>query len=171
MNSAPFNTFPVAGMPAVLERYFTENAERAVVRWHGGVSSMIQNIKNAMPDQWKQNAVDTANQQWIVETLLSQQLIQSLGADYGHGKIWLKSMDRFDVLKDMYTRVVAAKFGEAFADELKDAEKTFAEAKTLVALVMVYNCYYHKIAKTENKEDVPLFCVRVFVSVRGRGAG
>ena len=107
--------------------------------------------------------MDSANQQWIVDNLLTQTLIQSLGADYGHGRTWLKSMDRFDLLKEKYSAVVVEKFGESFTDELGSADKVFADAKTIVALVMVYNCYYYKMAKTENKEDVLLSCVRVFV--------
>ena len=60
-------------------------------------------------------------------------------------------MDAFDVLKNTYNGVVRDKF--KIEQELTGAETTFKEVKTIVALVMVYNCMYHKMARMQSNEE------------------
>ena len=113
-------------------------------RWRKGLQQIVGKFTSAMPEGWRARSVDTADESFIKERLLSQELITALGSDYMHGRKWLESLRKYDLL--------ALRFDAMFNGELQAADKAFDDAQTIVGLVLTYNAMYVKFPKTKQKQ-------------------
>ena len=138
-------TYGFTAMPQILDKILAHELDGAMVRWHKGLTAVTSHLDATLPSDWKSKAVDTCDEVWIKETLLTASLVSSLGHDYSHCKYFLGSFDK-------EFEYITAQYNIKYPNELADANETIGNARTIVALILVYNCMLIKMPKAKPKE-------------------
>ena len=107
--------------------------------------AVVDNVTKVLPEGWKLNCFDNANETYIKDKILTPAVVQGVGADYSHARRWLDSMEEFQSIKE--------RFGFLFPGSLNEASGLMADAKLVVSLMLVYNTIYTKMSKCASKEE------------------
>ena len=115
-----------------------------MARWHKGLGVVTRHLEATIPSEWKAKAVDALDETWVKETLLTATLVSGLGQDYSHCKHFLESFTQFEY--------ITAQFNIKYPNQLAEAKDIVGNARTIVALILVYNCMLIKMPKAKGKD-------------------
>ena len=139
------NPYKFQGMPKQIEDVYNELLTTSIKRWEKGLRSVVDNLTKVLPEGWRLNCVDNANETWIKENIITPAFVQGVGADYSHAKRWLDSVEEFQSIKE--------RFECLFPGCLQEASTLVADAKIVVSLMLVYNTIYTKLPQCGSKEE------------------
>lgn len=118
--------------------------DKAITRWVAGLRCTQKSMADSFPEDWKEKAVDSFDSDWVKDTLLKPATVSSLSTDFINLKIWITSLDKYELLK--------VKLMELDPDLLGDVEKTIEDCKQIVAVVLAYNTLFAKFAACTSAE-------------------
>jgi hypothetical protein len=140
-----FSVYKFQDMPKQLEDVIAEITTAAIKRWHKGLNAITTKLTDIIPESWRENCIDSMDEEYIKENIVTPAFIQGIGADYSRAKSWLESFQQFQSIKELYEAT--------YKDELSHATALMMDTKLLVSLALVYNTILSKIPACKNKDE------------------
>ena len=144
LQQEPFAAYAFPNVVQQLNGLFEKVAHAAIDRWRDVCMTTIASIKDVFPEGWKAKCVTTFDMEWVKSKMLNKAVFENLGSDYQFLAMWLRSLDRCPVAKEL--------FEKRWAEELAEIRSVSADSLSFASTILAYNVLIYKFPKLGSPE-------------------
>ena len=128
-------------MTTQLDHQLRVQMEKAIARWKEALTLVQDRVVPALPEHWKARVVESCDETFINNKILTKALVDSLGSDYQAACTWIAGIHSTKL------ELIPCSFATLHVGFLKQVTDVVHDARALVSCVLGYNILYNRMPK------------------------